>query len=262
VISPRPRVLIADDHAPTREEIRSILDADGGFSVCGEVGDAAAAVEAAVRRRPDLCIIDVHMPGGGVAATREIALRLPKTKIVVLTISDDDDDFFAALQAGAVGYLLKESDGAAIPNALRAALAGEAAIPRALVARIVEKFRDPSSRRRVVISDAPGDPLTSREWQVLDQLRLGRSTREIARSLVLSETTVRSHIHAVLRKLHVRNREAAVRVFRGEEAEGAQERSTGGGGRTSAAGGAAATGSADRPAARQADRGGDASEAP
>jgi DNA-binding NarL/FixJ family response regulator len=217
VTPPRPRVLIADDHAPTRQEIRSILEADGRFSVCGEVGDAAAAVEAAVRRRPDLCIIDVHMPGNGVAATREIALRLPKTRIVVLTVSDDDEDFFAALQAGAVGYLLKDSDAAAIPNALRAALAGEAAIPRALVARIVEKFRDPTSRRRVVISDAPGDPLTSREWQVLEQLRLGRSTREIAASLVLSEATVRSHIHAVLKKLHVPDRAAAVRAFQDAE---------------------------------------------
>jgi DNA-binding NarL/FixJ family response regulator len=262
VIAPRPRVLIADDHAPTRREIRSILEADGGFSVAGEVGDAAAAVESALRRRPDVCLIDVHMPGNGVAATREIALRLPKTKVVVLTVSDDDEDFFAALQAGAAGYLLKDTEPTVIPNALRAALAGEAAIPRALVARIVEKVRDPTSRRRVVISDAPGDPLTSREWQVLDQLRLGRSTREIAASLVLAEVTVRSHIHALLRKLQVRDRAAAVRIFQGEDASGARESSTGVGGRTPAGGGAAGAASGDRPTGRQMGRRHDARRVP
>ena len=103
------RVLIADDHAPTREDVRRALT-DGGLVVCAEAADAARAVQQALETRPDICLLDVRMPGGGVAAAWEIAARLPTTKVVMLTVSDEDGDLFRALRAGAVSYLVKDID--------------------------------------------------------------------------------------------------------------------------------------------------------
>jgi DNA-binding NarL/FixJ family response regulator len=119
VVAPvRPlRVLIADDHAPTRDDVRQALE-DGGMDVCAEAADAAHAVQLALETRPDICLLDIRMPGGGVAAAWEIAARLPTTKIVMLTVSDDDASLFAALRAGAVGYLVKDIDLRNLPRAL------------------------------------------------------------------------------------------------------------------------------------------------
>ena len=103
------RVLIADDHAPTRDDVRRALT-EGGLSVCAEAADAAHAVQLALETKPDICLLDIRMAGGGVAAAWEIAARLPTTKIVMLTVSDDDGSLFAALRAGAVGYLIKDID--------------------------------------------------------------------------------------------------------------------------------------------------------
>ena len=97
------RVLVADDHAPTRDDVRRALDADGRFNICCEVADAAEAVQAAVRKQPDICLLDIRMPGSGLAAAWEIAARLPQAKIVMLTVSDEDTDLFTALRAGADG---------------------------------------------------------------------------------------------------------------------------------------------------------------
>ena len=205
------RVLIADDHPPTRDDIKATLDADDRFEVCALAGDAAEAVEAATREHPDLCLLDIRMPGSGIAAAWEITARLPETKVVMLTVSRDDDDLFAALRAGASGYLLKDIDPERLPHALEDVLAGDAAIPRALVSRLVGEFRDRGPRRRTILSGA--EPLTSREWQVLELLRRDLSTAEIARRLVLSQATVRSHVAAILRKLRVPDRAALRRHF-------------------------------------------------
>jgi two-component system, NarL family, nitrate/nitrite response regulator NarL len=102
-VKPSWRVLIADDHAPTREDIRRVLDRDERFEVCAEAADAAEAVQAALRERPDVCLLDLSMPGGGLAALWEIASRLPEAKIVVLTVSDNDASLFAALRAACRG---------------------------------------------------------------------------------------------------------------------------------------------------------------
>jgi DNA-binding NarL/FixJ family response regulator len=204
---PEPiRVLIADDHPPTRASIRAAVERDARFTVCAEVPDAAAAVQSALRERPDLCLLDVRMPGSGIAATREITTRLPGTKIVIITVSLDEDDLFNALRAGAEGYLLKDTDPARLPHALKDVLEGGAAIPRPLVARLVREFRDWGPRRRPI--DEPGYDLTSREWQVLDLLRQGRTTTQIAERLFVSRATVRTHVAAVLRKLHLPDRAA------------------------------------------------------
>ena len=205
-------VVIADDHRPTREDIRAALEDDGRFAVVADAPDAFGAIEAAVRERPDLCLLDVAMPGGGVAAAWEISARLPDTKVVMLTVSEDDRNLFGALQAGAAGYLLKDMDAARLPHALVDALEGRAALPRALVGTLIDQFRDRSARRRTVVTQAEGDRrLTSREWQVLDLMRQGLRNSEIARRLVVSPVTVRTHVNSIMRKLDAPDRETLAR---------------------------------------------------
>ncbi len=184
----RLRVLLADDHAPTRDDIARVIGRDERFEVCAAVADAAAAVAAALRERPDLCVLDVTMPGGGIAATWEIAARLPHTKIVMLTVSSDDADLFASLRAGAVSYLLKDADPRRLPDALHDVWEGRAVIPPTLVARMVDEFRSRDPRRRAIAIDA--------------QPRL------------LSQSAVRAHISSILQKLAVESREGAVASFR------------------------------------------------
>ena len=206
------RVVIADDHAPTREDIRMALEDDGRFAVVAAAPDAFGAIDAAVRERPDLCLLDVAMPGGGVAAAWEISARLPETKVVMLTVSEADRNLFGALQAGAAGYLLKDMDAARLPHALVDALEGRAALPRALVGTLIDQFRDRSARRRTVVTQAEGDRrLTSREWQVLDLMRQGLRNSEIARRLVVSPVTVRTHVNSIMRKLDAPDRETLAR---------------------------------------------------
>jgi two-component system nitrate/nitrite response regulator NarL len=203
----RIRIVIADDHAPTREDVRMALEEDPRFEVVAEAPDAFGAIDAAVRERPDVCLLDVNMPGGGVAATWEISARLPETKIVMLTISRDDRNLFGALQAGAAGYLLKDTDHDRLPQALLDALEGGAALSQPLLGKLVERFRDRGARRRAVVAQDEEGRLTSREWQVLDLLRQGLTNSEIARRLVLSPVTVRTHVNSIMRKLGTRDRE-------------------------------------------------------
>jgi len=200
------RVLIADDHAPTRADLREAVEQDDRFCVVAEAADGAGAVEAALRERPDLCLLDIRMPGSGIAVTREITSRLPGTKVVMITVSLDDDDLLDALRAGASGYLLKDSDLDRLPHALMDTLNGGAAIPRRLMSRIVEEFRDHGPRRRAVVTDRYD--LTSREWEVLGMVRQGMTTSQIASRLFVSRATVRSHVAALLKKLNVPDREA------------------------------------------------------
>lgn len=209
------RVLIADDHAPTRDDVRRALEGDERFEVCAVVADAVEAVQAAVRERPDVCLLDIRMPGSGLAAAWEIAARRPQAKIVMLTVSDDDTALFAALRAGAHGYLLKTMDLKRLPSALHGVCSGEAAMPRALVARVLERFHGREPRRRpFVANEAAGRRLTSREWEVLELLTRERSTAEIAETLVLSASAVRAHITSIVRKLDVADRAAAAELFR------------------------------------------------
>lgn len=208
------RVLIADDHAPTREDVRQALGEDERFIVCAVVADAAKAVQAAVRERPDVCLLDIRMPGSGLAAAWEIAARLPRAKIVMLTVSDEDADLFAALRAGADGYLLKTMNWKRLADALHGVSVGEAAMPRVLVARVLEKFHGREPRWRALVADRPGERLTSREWEVLELLARGRSTADIAQTLVVSPSAVRAHIASIVRKLEVADRAAAAELFR------------------------------------------------
>jgi DNA-binding NarL/FixJ family response regulator len=209
------RVLIADDHAPTRADVRRALDADARFEICADTANAAGAVQAAVRQRPDICLLDVRMPGGGLSAAWEIGARLPRAKIVMLTISGEEADLFAALRAGADGYLLKTMNFARLPDALDGVWSSEAAIPRVLVARMLKRFRTREPRCRQPLDHGSAERLTSREWEILELLTQGCSTAEIASSLVITASAVRAHITAVVRKLQVSDRAAAIELFRG-----------------------------------------------
>jgi DNA-binding NarL/FixJ family response regulator len=212
-----PRVLIADDHPPTRAGVRIALE-QGGIDVCAEAASAAGAVEAALRERPDACILDVHMPGGGTSAASMITSKLPRTVVLMLTVSRDDEDLFESLRRGAVGYLLKDMDPSELPGVVRAALEGEGALPGSLAARLIEEFRGRPQARRLPIGSRTRPELTAREWEVLELIGQGAGTAEVAKRLFLSQVTVRRHVSAILGKLGVSSREEAVRVAFGDQA--------------------------------------------
>jgi DNA-binding NarL/FixJ family response regulator len=207
-------VVVADDHAPTRERVADALAADG-FVVCARVADAAAAVGETLRHRPDVCLLDIHMPGSGIAAAAEVHACLPQCAIVMLTVSTAPDDLFAALRAGAVGYLLKEIESQRVGRALDHVLEGEVAIPRTLVGLLTDEFRGREAHRRRLSAPGIEAQLTAREWQVLDFLKQGLATAEIAERLVVSPGTVRTHVSALLRKLHMQDRAELVSRFGG-----------------------------------------------
>jgi DNA-binding NarL/FixJ family response regulator len=194
-----------------RASVRRVLERDG-FEVCGEASDAEAALEAAIRERPDICLIGVVMPGSGIRATRRIATALPETAVVILTASESRDDLVGAIKAGAVGYLLKSANQEELPSVLRGVLAGEAAIPRTLVARLVSELQTQGRRRGIV--GAKG--LTPREWEVMELMCEGLGTAEIAERLFVSPVTVRRHISAIRRKLGVKARAEAVALVEGQ----------------------------------------------
>jgi DNA-binding NarL/FixJ family response regulator len=213
-----PRVLIADDHAPTRAGVRMALERDG-IEVCAEVANASEAVEAAMRERPDLCLLDVHMPGGGPSAASKITSNLPGTMVVMLTVSRDNADVLESLKRGAIGYLLKDMNPASLPVAVRAALGGEGVLPRALSAGLIEEFRNRPGSRRVTGQSREGPTLSAREWEILELLAEGAPTAQMAERLFLSQVTVRRHISSILGKLGVSSREEAVRLLRGDDTD-------------------------------------------
>jgi DNA-binding NarL/FixJ family response regulator len=208
----RHRVLLADPDRAARAACRRRLEEDGRFRVCAEVDDAPAAISAALHRDPDLCLVEDRLPGGAVEAIWEIAARLPHVRVVLRATRLDHDELVAALRAGAAGYLLRSGDDARLPETLARVLAGEMAVPRASVARLLEGLRNHAPRRRSIVVGGVRSPLTSREWEVFDLLCEGSTTAEIAETLMISKATVRSHIASVLRKLQVPDRAAAIEL--------------------------------------------------
>jgi DNA-binding NarL/FixJ family response regulator len=205
---------MADDHVRLRTVIRRALE-DGGCLVVGEATNASEAVALTVEHRPDVTLLDIHMPGSGIQAAQEVARQAPDTAIVMLTQSSEDDDLFDSLRAGAVGYLLKDTDPERLADALRGVLAGEGAMSPRLVAKVMDQFRAPTKRRFGRTSPA-ASKLSAREWEVMQLLSQGLSTEDVAGRLFLSPTTVRVHVSGVLKKLRVQDRESAFRLLRGE----------------------------------------------
>jgi DNA-binding NarL/FixJ family response regulator len=200
------RVLIADDHPVFRQGLRSALEGDGGFQIVGEAETGAEAIEAALEHQPDVVAMDVQMPDrNGIEATREIVTQSPHIGVLVLTMFEDDDSVFAAMRAGARGYLLKGSDHEEIVRAIRAVAAGEAIFGPAIATRLMAYF--------AASPDGPAQAfpeLTSREREVLELIAEGRSNAEIAGRLVLSQKTVRNHVSNVFTKLQVLDRAQAI----------------------------------------------------
>ena len=203
-------MLVADDYAPMRIGLRAVLE-EHGFAVCAEAADAPSAVEAALRERPDICLLDVHMPGDGISAAAEITRAMPATPVVMLTVSRDEADFLNALRAGACGYVLKEADPARLADALRGALAGACALPRNLVSSLLDRLEE---RDREGALAPQLRALTGREREVLELLREGLGTADIARRLFVEPVTIRTHISSILKKLSVRDRQSALELLR------------------------------------------------
>ncbi|GAA2018508.1 response regulator transcription factor [Terrabacter terrae] len=208
------RIVIADDHARIRGRVRAALEASG-CDILGEGASAGDAVRLAVEHRPDVALLDIHMPGNGIQAARDITKAAPEVAVVMLTQSAEDDDLFDSLRAGASGYLLKDTDPATLADKLRGVLDGEAAMPPRLVARIMDEFRAPAKRRFARRSVAAAK-LSAREWEVMQLLGEGLSTEKVSQRLFLSPTTVRVHVSSVLKKLRVKDRESAFRLLRDE----------------------------------------------
>ena len=209
------RILLADDHALFRDGVASLLRA-WDHDVVGQVSDGASAVAMATELRPDLVLMDVAMPGGGgLAATRAMAEAAPEVAIVMLTASEDVDDLFAALKAGARGYLLKNLEAGELRAMLEAVARGEAAITPAIAARILtELARVPSVPAAPPDAHDP-DRLTDRELDVLRGVVAGLRNKEIAADLGVTENTVKFHLRNILDKLHAQSRaEAAARAVR------------------------------------------------
>jgi DNA-binding NarL/FixJ family response regulator len=207
-------VVLVEDEPVARTATRAILEADA-FEVTGEAATADDGLELTLRERPDVCLVDVGIPGGGITVAREISARLRETAVVMLTASEDHDDLIDSIRAGATGYLLKSMDPSRLTAALRGVLAGEAAIPRSLTAHLVSQLHT-QGRHRVVVGENGRAELSSREWEVLELMCEGLTNSQIAERLVLSPVTIRRHTAEVARKLGVVDRESAVGLVQGQ----------------------------------------------
>jgi len=215
------RILLADDHAAFRAGLRALLATAGDLAVVDEAATGEAAVAVARARQPDVVLMDINMPGlDGVQATRRIVDAAPHVAVIVLTMHDDDETVFAAIRAGARGYLLKGAQRAELLRAIRAVAAGEAIFGPGVARRLVAYFTRPAPRPDPVAF--PG--LTEREREILDLIARGRSNGDITAELVLAPKTVRNHVSNVFAKLQVRDRSEAIVMAR-EAGLGRGERS-------------------------------------
>jgi two-component system, NarL family, nitrate/nitrite response regulator NarL len=207
----RLRVGIIDDHPLFREGLVHTLRSDRALDIVGEGATAEDAVRIAKEKRPDILLLDVSMPGGGIEAMRSIVQASPVVKVIMLTVSESEDDVAQALEAGAKGYVLKGTSGPELIKTMFAVSKGESYVTPALAARLLmhvpRQEQEPS--RAATLPE-----LTEREAQILAQVARGLTNKEIARALSLSEKTVKHHMTNVMQKLQVRNRVEAAMVFR------------------------------------------------
>jgi NarL family two-component system response regulator LiaR len=197
-------VLIADDHAILRKGIRALLGTEPDIEVVGETGDGLETVAQARALRPDVILMDLVMPNmDGIEATRQITAELPDVRILVLTSFAADDKVFPAIKAGALGYLLKDSGPAELVQAIHQVHQGQPSLEPAIALKMLQELSHPPER------PPTPEPLSGREMEVLRLLAQGKSNREIAEQLVITELTVRTHVSNILGKLHVASRTQA-----------------------------------------------------
>jgi DNA-binding NarL/FixJ family response regulator len=208
------RVLLVDDQALFREALAMLLGVHPGIEVVGEAGDGAEALDRVAALAPDVVLMDLRMPVlDGVAATRRLRVDQPGVRVIALTTFDDDEDVFAAVRAGAVGYLLKDVSSARLVEAVLAAARGESVLQPSVAAKLVARIAalpadDPAPAAQPLVV-----PLSDRELEVVRLLAQGHSNREIAAALYLAEGTVKNHVTNVLGKLDARDRtQAALRA--------------------------------------------------
>ena len=200
-------ILIADDHDSFRSGLRAVLGTADGFVVVGEAASGSEAVSQVAALHPDVVLMDLAMPDlGGIEATRQIVDAAPHVAVLVLTMSDDDDSVFAAIQAGARGYLLKGAQRAELIRSVRGVAAGDAIFGPAVARRLMAYF----SRPRPSSSETPFPELTEREREILELVAQGRSNADITAQLVVSPKTVRNHVSNIFSKLQVRDRSEAI----------------------------------------------------
>jgi DNA-binding NarL/FixJ family response regulator len=204
------RTLIADDHELFRRGLRMVLDDEDDIEVLGEAGDGESAVAMAREHAPDVVVMDVRMPiRSGIEAARAIKEELPGTKILVLTISDEEDDLYEAIKAGANGYLLKEISIDEIGQAVRSVNGGQSLISPSMASKLLDEFAA-MIKKEEEKEQVPAPRLTPREMEVLQHVAQGMNNREIARTLFISENTVKNHVRNILEKLHLHSRMEAV----------------------------------------------------
>ena len=204
-------ILIADDSRPFREGMRAMLRRETGLAIAGEAATGPGAVSLAAAIQPDVVLMDLHMPeGNGIEATRQIVAASPHIRVLVLTMFEDDDSVFAALQAGARGYVLNGADKAEILRAIHAVHNGEAIFGPFIAQRMSQYFTAHHGRP----ADPPVPELTDREREILDLIAQGRSNVEIADHLVVSLKTVRNHVSNIFNKLQVADRAQAMDIAR------------------------------------------------
>ena len=209
------KLLLVDDQAMFREGLRTLLALQKDFEIVAEASDGASALAAAREARPDVVLMDLRMPGiGGVEATQQLRTELPGCRVIVLTTFEEDEEVFAALRAGAVGYLLKASPSAKVCEAIRLAVRGESLLEPSVAAKLVAKFTRLSETTPLAKPCAALiEPLSLRERDVLRYLAGGLSNKEIGVQLNITEGTVKNHMSQVLGKLGVLDRtQAALRA--------------------------------------------------
>ena len=202
------RIIIVDDHPMMRDGLRALVASLPDIEVIGEAGDGEAACREAQLTHPDVVVMDLHMPGtNGVDATRTILRNTPSTKVLVLTMFEDDESVFAAMRAGASGYLVKGAQQEEIIRAVRSVAAGQAIFGPTVARRIIDYF---ASAARATRNAEPFAELTAREREILDLIASGQTNPAIARLLVISGKTVSNHISAIFAKLQVADRAEAI----------------------------------------------------
>ena len=204
------RVIVCDDHALFRRGLVMVLESEAGIEVVGEAEDGEEAIRKAEELTPDVVLMDVRMPRvNGVEATRAIVEVLPSTRVLMLTVSEEEEDLYAAIKAGAAGYLLKEISIEEIAGAINAAMRGQSLISPSMASKLLTEFAT-MAKRADERPSVPAPRLTDRELEVLELVAQGMSNREIAGVLLISENTVKNHVRNILEKLHLHSRMEAV----------------------------------------------------